>query len=175
MGVTVDYGPSLTRRGLDLRGGINNRAHVELHLLVECCANHIISNISMIWLRVGTSQRERVRHVVATREELPPGERKIVKLGKREIGVFNIRGELKAIANICPHHQAPLARGPVAGEMKAKGVGDYSYERDGEIVRCPWHSFEFDLNTGRCLPVPDLYRVAVYPAAWEDDQVVVYV
>ncbi|HZU78381.1 MAG TPA: Rieske (2Fe-2S) protein [Acidimicrobiales bacterium] len=119
--------------------------------------------------------RARTRHVVATREELPPGQRKIVKIGKREIGVFNVNGELKAIANICPHHQAPLCLGPQTGEIKANGVGNYLYDREDEIIRCPWHSFEFDLNTGRCLPVPDLYRVAVYPAEWEDGHAVVYV
>jgi nitrite reductase/ring-hydroxylating ferredoxin subunit len=120
-------------------------------------------------------ERQRTRYVVATRDELPPGERKIVKLGKREIGVFNVNGELKAIANICPHHQAPLCLGPQVGEMKADGVGNYLYGREGEIIRCPWHSFEFDLNTGRCLPVPDLYRVAVYPTRWEGSDAVVYV
>jgi nitrite reductase/ring-hydroxylating ferredoxin subunit len=124
---------------------------------------------------VSRTPRERTRHVVAHRSELPPGSRRIVKLGRREVGVFNIGGQLKAIANICPHHQAPLALGPVVGVVTANGVGDYAYEREGHVVRCPWHSFEFDLDTGRCLPVPDLYRVAVYPAAWEGEEAVVYV
>ena len=119
--------------------------------------------------------RERTRYVVARRDELPPGARRIVKVGRREVGVFNIGGSLKAIANICPHHQAPLALGPVDGVVTARGVGDYEFGRENQIVRCPWHSFEFDLDTGRCLPVPELYRVAVYPAGWEGDEAVVYV
>jgi nitrite reductase/ring-hydroxylating ferredoxin subunit len=119
--------------------------------------------------------RHRTRHVVATRDELAPGERKIVKLGRREIGLFRVGDELHAVANICPHHLGPLCLGTVTSEMTGGPDREYRLERDGMILRCPWHQFEFDLATGRNLADREKYRVAVYPARWEGDEAVVYV
>ena len=45
--------------------------------------------------------------------------------------------------------------------------------RDGEIIRCPWHLWEFDIATGECLVDPQM-RVKTYPVAIEDGVVVVY-
>ena len=49
--------------------------------------------------------------VVCKVEDLPPGERKIVKAGPRSIGVFNVYGEYYAIRNSCPHQGGPLCVG----------------------------------------------------------------
>ncbi|MGH3013703.1 MAG: Rieske (2Fe-2S) protein, partial [Gaiellaceae bacterium] len=38
--------------------------------------------------------------------------------------------------------------------------------------RCPWHGWEFDLETGACLDEPSL-RAAVYPARVEDGRVLI--
>jgi nitrite reductase/ring-hydroxylating ferredoxin subunit len=45
--------------------------------------------------------------------------------------------------------------------------------REGEIIRCPWHLWEFEIATGRCLVDPHV-RVKTYPVAIEDGQVIVY-
>lgn len=45
--------------------------------------------------------------------------------------------------------------------------------REGEIIRCPWHPWEFDIITGACLVDPKV-RVKTYPVAIEDGHVVVY-
>jgi 3-phenylpropionate/trans-cinnamate dioxygenase ferredoxin subunit len=119
--------------------------------------------------------RQRKRHVVATRDELPPGTRKIVKLGLREIGLFRVGDELYALANICPHHMAPLCLGALTSEMVAGPDREFRLEREGMVIRCPWHQFEFDIETGRNLADGDKYRVAVYPAMWEGEEAVVYV
>ena len=49
-------------------------------------------------------------HVVARVSELPPGARRIVEIGRRSIGVFNVNGKLYALRNACPHQGAPLCR-----------------------------------------------------------------
>ncbi len=41
--------------------------------------------------------------MVAAAREIPPGGRKIVQVGGREIGVFNLGGEFFALLNRCPH------------------------------------------------------------------------
>ena len=79
------------------------------------------------------------RHVVVTVQEIPPGSRKIVEVGGREIGVFNIDGAFYAVRNRCPHQGGPVCEGYLTGFLKASVPGEYSYSRRGEILRCPWH------------------------------------
>jgi nitrite reductase/ring-hydroxylating ferredoxin subunit len=113
------------------------------------------------------SPREPRRHVVARAEDLPPGSRRIVKVGTRSIGVFNVDGELFALRNRCPHQGGPLCLGPTDGLATAKLNGneppEVVWERAGEIVRCPWHSWEFDLRTGEAV-FGEGYRVRAYRA-----------
>lgn len=90
-----------------------------------------------------------MKYVVATVEEIPPGERKIVEAGGREIGVFNVRGEYFAVLNRCPHQGGPLCKGNTHGFLRPANVGEYEYTRQGEILRCPWHGWEYDLRTGQ--------------------------
>ncbi len=118
------------------------------------------------------------RHVIGPLADFPPGTRRIVPLGGAAgIGVFNVGGRFYALRNICPHEGAPLCRGPARALIRAERVGDrheYVYEREGEIVACPWHEWEFDLTTGRALHDPR-QRVKTYAVAVEGDEVILYV
>jgi 3-phenylpropionate/trans-cinnamate dioxygenase ferredoxin subunit len=40
--------------------------------------------------------------------------------------------------------------------------GDYALTREGEILRCPWHGWEFDLHDGRSVVDPEGTRVRSY-------------
>ena len=71
------------------------------------------------------------KHVVATVDEIPPGERKIVELEGRSLGVFNINGEFYAVRNICPHQGAPLCEGRLTGLLQSDVPGEYNYTRKG--------------------------------------------
>ena len=101
-------------------------------------------------------------HVVARLTELPPGERKIVEVEGRSIGVFNVNGKLHALRNVCPHQGAPLCLGSVQGTSAPSAPGEYTWERSGEILRCPWHGWEFDITTGRSVFNPHRMRVRSY-------------
>ncbi len=122
-----------------------------------------------------------VRRVVAGRvEEIPPGARKLIVpfRGRAGIGVFNVNGDYHALRNLCPHKLGPLCTGRVSGRPVADAppssyLGAPEIERDGEIIRCPWHLWEFDIATGECLVDPRM-RVKIYPVAIEDGAVVVY-
>ena len=114
------------------------------------------------------------KHVVCTVDELPPGERKLIDLGGRSIGVFNVAGTYRAIRNACPHHGAPLCLGSPSLLMLASDPYEYVLSDDHWILRCPWHGYEFDLETGRTVFDPDELRVKVYPVTVEDGQVVVH-
>jgi 3-phenylpropionate/trans-cinnamate dioxygenase ferredoxin subunit len=102
------------------------------------------------------------QYVVATVEEIPPGGRKIVEVAGRSIGVFNIGGAFFALRNRCPHQGGPLCQGPVGGLVVSPYPGEYVFTRPGEIVRCPWHGWEFDIRTGASWVEPERLRVRRY-------------
>ena len=107
------------------------------------------------------------KYVVGTLAELPPGGRKVVELEGRSIGVFNIDGELFALRNRCPHQGGPLCLGVVSGLALATTPDDLRYIRRGEILRCPWHQWEFDIRTGQSWVDPEKTRVRRYDATVE--------
>ena len=102
------------------------------------------------------------RHVVCAVADLPPGSRRIVEVAGRSIGVFNVDGALYAVRNRCPHQGGPLCEGATVGLVTSDGPGHYRHERPGEIVRCPWHAWEFDLRTGASWFDPVRQRVRAY-------------
>src|SRR5689334_20687741 len=102
------------------------------------------------------------KYVVGTVDEIAPGARKIVEVGGRSIGIFNVNGEYFALLNRCPHQAGPLCQGNTYGFLKSGGVGEYEYSRPGEIVRCPWHGWEFDVKTGQSWFDPVQVRVRKY-------------
>ncbi|RJF69745.1 Rieske (2Fe-2S) protein [Rhodopseudomonas palustris] len=102
------------------------------------------------------------RHVVATVDQIPAGERLVVTVEGREIGIFNVDGEYLAVGNRCPHEGASLCKGRLTGVIEASEPGSYRVSRRGEMVRCPWHGWEFDLRTGRSWCDPSRTKVKSY-------------
>lgn len=108
------------------------------------------------------------KHVVATVDEITPGEHKILNVGGRSIGVYNIEGEFFAILNRCPHQGGPLCKGRTVGFLTCDKPGaPYRYLRQGEIVRCPWHGWEYDIKTGQSWVDPASVRVRSYEVGVE--------
>ena len=64
--------------------------------------------------------------------ELPEGERKVVRVDNHSILLIHEAGEIYAIASACPHMRLPLKGGKIK---------DYT-------ITCPWHHSAFDLRTG---------------------------
>lgn len=108
---------------------------------------------------------------VAAVGDIPPGARKIVDVDGRSIGVFNVNGTLVAVLNVCPHELAPICRGRVQGTTLPSVPGEFRWGREGEILLCPWHGWEFDLLTGAALA--DKRRLRRYPVTIEDDTIFV--
>jgi nitrite reductase/ring-hydroxylating ferredoxin subunit len=70
---------------------------------------------------------------VADRESFPPGSAHAFSVGRYEVALFNVEGELYALENSCPHQGGPIADGWV----------------ENRTVTCPWHAWCFDLRTGK--------------------------
>ena len=113
------------------------------------------------------------RRVVVKTKDLHSGEVKIVPLGKKtSLGVFNIEGRFYALKNLCPHQGGPLCQGRLRPLIVSDGPYQVSYQRESEILRCPWHNWEFDIKTGEALCNPRV-RVRTYPVTVEGDKLVV--
>jgi nitrite reductase (NADH) small subunit len=113
--------------------------------------------------------------VVGPVEGLPEGSSKIIPVGRFGIGVFNTNGTYHALLNYCPHAGAPVCVGYVVGTTRWTGEGyDMLWEREGEILRCPWHGWEFEIESGRTLTEP-VKRVKRYPVRVENGNVIVEV
>ena len=104
---------------------------------------------------------------VCSAAELPVGAKKIIHIGHRSIGVFNVHGKFYAMRNSCPHQFAPLCLGKITGTTAPSEVDKYIWEKDGEIVRCPWHGWEFEIKTGRSIFNPHKVRVKTYDVTVE--------
>lgn len=74
------------------------------------------------------------RHKIGTLEDLPEGESIGVEVDGLEIAVFNVDGELHALQNKCIHKQGPMFDAEINAEEKT--------------VYCPWHYWEFELESG---------------------------
>jgi 3-phenylpropionate/trans-cinnamate dioxygenase ferredoxin subunit len=94
------------------------------------------------------------KFVVAEARDIAPGERKRVEARGRRLVIFNLNGEFFAMTDRCPHQGGPLSEGRVTGHVSSSVPGEYCYSRRGEVIRCPWHAWEYDVRTGksRCDP-----------------------
>ena len=94
-----------------------------------------------------------------------------IEFGGRTIGIIRTRGGMRAIGDRCPHQGGPICRGLVTGTMAPSAPNEYVYEQDGEIVRCPWHGYEFELTTGKSVGGAIRGRVQVYTVEARDGRV----
>jgi nitrite reductase/ring-hydroxylating ferredoxin subunit len=107
------------------------------------------------------------RHSVARVSEIPDGERLLVEIGGRSIGVFNVGGRFFALRNRCAHQGGPLCQGRVFVCLDSERPGEYRYEDGRYLLECPWHGWEFDMATGRSWFDPQRTRVRRYPVSVE--------
>ncbi len=114
----------------------------------------------------------RAWHEVGSLADLEREGRILARIGGREIGVVRNPegGGLHALRNRCPHSGAPLCLGSV--RRRETGEPGRYFVEDRAVLHCPWHGWEFDVDSGRCVD-DERMRVAVYPVRVEDGRVLV--
>lgn len=105
-------------------------------------------------------------------EEVAPGAPRIVKIRNFTVGVFQIGETYHALLNVCPHRGAPICEGPVCGTTAPADGTEFTYHREGEIIRCAWHGWEFDIKTGASLVDPKV-KARTFPVKVESGSVYV--
>lgn len=88
---------------------------------------------------------ETIRHDALRRDG-----KAVVKIGRKQIALFEIDGAVHACNNRCPHEGYPLSEGTL----------------DACVLTCNWHGWRFDLKTGDNLYQGD--RLRLYPTRITD-------
>jgi len=84
---------------------------------------------------------------VASIDQIPVGQGALLDVGGVTLALFNAGGgRYHATSPLCPHEDGPLSEGWL----------------EGDAVVCPWHGFDFELETGRCR-VDEGLTISVYP------------
>jgi 3-phenylpropionate/trans-cinnamate dioxygenase ferredoxin component len=89
---------------------------------------------------------------VATIDSLPAGEARSFKIGRREIAICNVDGEIYALEGMCTHQELPL---------------DGGMAEDG-VLTCEWHGARFDVCSGRALALPAVKALRQYETRVDD-------
>jgi nitrite reductase (NADH) small subunit len=114
-------------------------------------------------------------HVVGPLEDFPEGSHRVVEVAGREIGIFNVGGELHGLPNVCPHQTGPVCEGKImTGSLRSTAATGWrpGWVHDGEVIVCPWHGLEYHVPTGQCMAFPHI-RLRRYDVLVEDGEVVV--
>ena len=93
--------------------------------------------------------------VVAALDELSNGERLFIEIDDLYMVVFNISGDIYAIADLCSHDDGPLGDGELAGCE----------------IACPRHGARFDVRTGEALTLPAVESIPAYPVRIQNEQI----
>jgi 3-phenylpropionate/trans-cinnamate dioxygenase ferredoxin subunit len=92
---------------------------------------------------------------VATLRDLPNGGRLFIEIDNEYFVLFNIGGNIYAIADLCSHDDGPLGDGEV----------------EGHTIACPRHGARFDLQTGEALTFPAVESIPAYPVRVRDGSI----
>jgi nitrite reductase/ring-hydroxylating ferredoxin subunit len=112
-----------------------------------------------------------VKHALFPLAELEPGQMRTAEVDGIEIVVArDSDGSVYALRNRCAHSAARLSRGRLLEKVVGEDVDQYELT-DELVLRCPWHGFEFELSSGRCIADPKRVRVRAYPVTVEDGTV----
>lgn len=110
--------------------------------------------------------------VVGKVSDFGNGDRKIVDVNGKSVGVFRIGDEFYALRNRCPHQWGPLCLGDFAPRAVSAGPGDVHLDSGPPLIACPWHGWEYDIATGQSFMGPGrgtmaalAYDVSVLPGS----------
>jgi len=117
-------------------------------------------------------------HVVASAEELKESDRILVGVKGREVAVFNLDGEYFAVLNWCAHQGGPCGVGKLSNTVTEAEYDRENMEvrlewgKDGEILNCPWHAWEYDIKTGECLSRNNV-QLPTFPVREENGDIII--
>jgi nitrite reductase/ring-hydroxylating ferredoxin subunit len=109
--------------------------------------------------------------VVCASADVPEGGRLVVDIDRRTVGIFRVKNKLYAYENTCPHQGGPVCQGTllprVVEKLSAENESQgFDFHRHDLHIVCPWHGFEFNIETG-CHPGKPDARLSAVPVLEE--------
>ena len=107
-----------------------------------------------------------LRHLAAESADVPENGRLVVDVGDTTVGIFRVKGRLFAYENTCPHMGGPVCQGlviPAVRELLDDNKASRGYRFDESEMRivCPWHGYEFAIETGSHPAKPSIRLTSV--------------
>jgi nitrite reductase/ring-hydroxylating ferredoxin subunit len=99
------------------------------------------------------SETSPLRHRAVHSDSIPENGRLVLDIGDTTVGIFRVNGRLFAYENSCPHMGGPVCQGliiPAVRELvndKQVSTG-YAFDESEMRIVCPWHGYEFKIETG---------------------------
>lgn len=111
--------------------------------------------------------------------EFEEGGRRVVAHNGLEIGVFRHKGRFFAYENYCAHQGGPVCQGQIYQRVVEDFAQDgtslgFRFSEDHSHIVCPWHGYEYDLESGRFPTNPKL-RLRSFEVTVRDGDVYVVV
>lgn len=116
-------------------------------------------------------------HLAGSVRDFENETRRVVSVGGRQVVVFKHRERFYALDNRCLHNGGPVGEGMLIGKVEAILGPDQSYlgerfSREETHLVCPWHGWEYDIETGRCAGDPSR-GLRTYRTVQREEQVYV--
>jgi 3-phenylpropionate/trans-cinnamate dioxygenase ferredoxin subunit len=108
------------------------------------------------------------RFIVARVRDVPEGSRLMIEVNGHSVGVFHVNGRYHAFLNRCPHQGAKLCMGRIVSHFTSSRPGRLEMDSSRKYLVCPWHGWEFDLDTGRSYFDPARVRARRYAVELEE-------
>ncbi len=99
-------------------------------------------------------------YVVGKVEDIPEDEGLAVRAGRHLVAIYRVKNKVYALHNSCPHKGGAMCYGIVVP--------------DKLMVRCPWHYWNWSLETGE-LDTDPRQKIRCYDVKVEDGEVVLTV
>jgi nitrite reductase/ring-hydroxylating ferredoxin subunit len=102
--------------------------------------------------------------------DLEPEAIREVRVGRFRAGATIHDGRVYLFQTQCPHRGGPLRRGAIRAGVSAERPGEIVLDTAHPVLTCPWHNFEFSLETGEALWNSQLC-IRVFPTEVVDGRV----
>lgn len=94
---------------------------------------------------------------VANVGDVPPGRVRVVEIGREDVALCNVNGDIYAVANVCTHDDGPLGEGYLLGDE----------------IECPRHGARFCVRSGEVKTLPAIIPIPIFAVKVEGAEIFV--